>query len=83
MKRTKALESTAIHEAGHAVMAWRLGVRTKTLSIIPGPGTLGHHLRRAYFTGINPEKSNAPPSAAPFGKHGPGVFRWPGRTTEV
>ena len=38
MRRTKALESTAYHEAGHAVAAQRHGMRTKRLSIVPEPG---------------------------------------------
>ena len=35
MKQTKALESIAYHEAGHAVAAWDCNVRIKALSIIP------------------------------------------------
>ncbi len=55
MKRTKALQSTACHEAGHAVAAWRLGVRTKSLSIIPKVDSLGQHVHHPYLGGINLE----------------------------
>ena len=60
MKRTKALESTAYHEAGHAVAAWRYGVRTKRLSIVPEPSFAGQHVRHPYFGGINQEWGSSP-----------------------
>ncbi len=62
MRRTKALESTAYHEAGHAVAAWKLGVRTKKLSIVPdaADGSLGSHQHSPYFTGINLEFDDSP-----------------------
>lgn len=42
-KRTqKSLEATAYHEAGHAVIAWREGIKIKEISIVPDKKTLGH-----------------------------------------
>ncbi|MHA1554171.1 MAG: hypothetical protein ACTSU0_07150 [Alphaproteobacteria bacterium] len=60
MKRTKALESAAYHEAGHAVAAWRCRVRTKSLSIVPEPDSAGRHIRHPYFGGINLEIDSSP-----------------------
>lgn len=59
---TKALQSVAYHEAGHAVVAWRFGVRTKRLSIIPdeAAGSAGRLQHEPYFTGINPEFDSSP-----------------------
>lgn len=37
-------ESTAIHEAGHAVLPFRLGFTPAVVSIMPRPGTDGHML---------------------------------------
>lgn len=34
MKRTRLLESVAFHEAGHAVVAWTVGVRLRELSMV-------------------------------------------------
>ena len=36
MKRTKKLEATAYHEAGHDIVGWRLGLRLKSATIVPG-----------------------------------------------
>jgi ATP-dependent Zn protease len=60
MKRTKALESAAYHEAGHAVAAWHCRVRTKSLSIIPELDSAGRHIRHPYFGGINLEIDSSP-----------------------
>ena len=62
MKLTKALESTAYHEAGHAVAAWNVHVRAESISIIPDPnnGSLGRHIGRPYFTGMRPDLDNSP-----------------------
>ena len=60
MKRTKELESIAYHEAGHAVVAWRVGVKAKSLSIIPEPGSKGRYIHKPYFTDINPEYDTSP-----------------------
>lgn len=40
-KPSKSLQSTAYHEAGHAVIAWRNKVRIISLSIIPEEGLFG------------------------------------------
>jgi hypothetical protein len=61
---SKMLESTAYHEAGHAVAAYDVRLRTKALSIVPNDGenTLGHHIGRPYFTGMpHPDISEIPP----------------------
>ena len=42
MKRTKALESTAYHEAGHAVIARVLGLTCGQVSIIADDDSAGH-----------------------------------------
>jgi ATP-dependent Zn protease len=34
-------ESTAYHEAGHAIVTWRLGRKVSRVSIVPGKGFLG------------------------------------------
>jgi hypothetical protein len=39
---TKRIESTAYHEAGHAVKAIEYRRRFKYVTVIPGDGTLGH-----------------------------------------
>ena len=60
MKRNKALESIAYHEAGHAVVAWRVGVEAKSLSIISEPGSKGRYIHKPYFTDITPEYDTSP-----------------------
>ena len=60
MKRTKALESVAYHEAGHAVAAWHVRVRTTALSIVPDEDAKGFHAHRPYFGGINLEYDDSP-----------------------
>jgi ATP-dependent Zn protease len=59
-RRTKALESTAYHEAGHAVAAYAHGVRTKALSIVPDGDSKGRHEQHPYFGGINLEFDSSP-----------------------
>lgn len=51
---TKALISTAYHEAGHAAVAIKLGVRVKRLSIISSDGAMGQVQHSPYLTGIDP-----------------------------
>ena len=41
MKRTKALEAVAYHEAGHAVMCWCEGIGLKRVSIVPSKDFTG------------------------------------------
>ena len=38
---TKALQSTAYHEAGHAVMCWHEGIGIRAISIVRGGGKRG------------------------------------------
>ncbi len=51
MKRIKALESTAHHEAGHAVAAYQLGQPIKSVTIIPDDDSLGSVSTGPYFSG--------------------------------
>ncbi len=62
MNPTKALQSTAYHEAGHAVAAWDVLVRAKSLSIIPdlSDGSLGRHITGPYFTNMRPDLDHSP-----------------------
>ena len=60
MKRTKKLESTAYHEAGHAVAAHWLGIRTKHLSILPDDDSEGRHAHVPYFSGMHPDYDSSP-----------------------
>ena len=41
MKPNKRLLATAYHEAGHAVMNWKLGIHNKTVTIIPDSKFIG------------------------------------------
>lgn len=60
-KRSKAeLRRTAVHEAGHAVAAFKVGMRTKALSIVADGESLGHHRPHPYFAGVNPELDGSP-----------------------
>ena len=51
MKRIKALESTAYHEAGHAVAAYQLGQLVKSATIIPNDDLFGSVSTDPYFSG--------------------------------
>lgn len=60
MKQTKAIESIAYHEAGHAVAAHAHKVRTKAVTIVPADGSLGRLENQPYFKDINIEYDNSP-----------------------
>ena len=51
MKRIKALESTAYHEAGHAVAAYQVGQLIKSVTIIPDDDSSGSVSTGPYFSG--------------------------------
>ena len=51
MKRTKKLEATAHHEAGHAVAAYQLGQLIKSVTIIPDDDSYGSVSTGPYFSG--------------------------------
>jgi len=55
MKITKALQSTAYHEAGHAVVAWREGIRVNSISIVPEKDSQGHTSHANPLRGLNLE----------------------------
>ena len=49
MKRTKALEAIAYHEAGHAVTCWHQHIGLKHLSIVPGEDWTGQIVHDRVF----------------------------------
>ena len=55
MKRTKRLEATAYHEAGHAVAAWRLGLEIPELTIIATEGAAGSATHTSPLWGVDRE----------------------------
>ena len=61
MKRTKKLEATAHHEAGHAFDKFRFDMKMTRVSIVPDPdtNTSGHVLFKRGFTSRDAEKFNA------------------------
>ena len=61
-RKSKALEATAYHEAGHAVMAWFLNVRVDKVSISPERDSLGHCSHEKIVRGRNPELDDSPRS---------------------
>ena len=60
MKRTKPLEATAYHEAGHAVASWHLGIRVTSATIVPEGTMLGSVSHADPLKGINIEYDNTP-----------------------
>src|SRR5260370_34859100 len=55
MKKKSALyHPTAYHEAGHAVMAYFLGVRLKKVTIIPNKDYVGSVLHEKVVRGLGP-----------------------------
>lgn len=53
--KTILLEATAYHEAGHAVVAWRIGMKFRRVTIEPDGGSLGHMLHAKHPKWFNPE----------------------------
>ena len=53
MRQTKVLESTAYHEAGHAMMAWHEGLRINEISIVPDDDSSGRILHANPLRGIH------------------------------
>jgi hypothetical protein len=49
----------ALHEAAHAAVATALGIRLEEVSVIPGPGTLGHCRYRRDATGAAPRSDTS------------------------
>ena len=60
MKRTKALESTAHHEAGHAFDKFRFDMKMTRVRIVPDldTNTSGHVLFKPGFTSRDADKIN-------------------------
>ena len=59
MKRTKALRSTAYHEAGHAVMAWHEGLSINEISIVPDHKSSGRIIHANPLRGIHLDMDNS------------------------
>ncbi len=53
-------ERTAYHEAGHAVIAHRCGVRFSYVTIVPGEHSLGHLLHHKWSRRFAPEVTLTP-----------------------
>jgi hypothetical protein len=60
------IESTAYHEAGHAVVAWLQGVGLSRASIVLEPGRHGHVRHHWMFGGMPPPDSVLPGASAKF-----------------
>lgn len=60
IRRTKALESTAYHEAGHAAAVHKHQIRTKVLSIVPDETSTGRIEHHPYFGAIDLEYDLSP-----------------------
>lgn len=59
--RRMSPERTAYYEAGHAVMAWKLRKKFKSVTIIRAGDTLGHMTHpKSYFKNFNPELDSSP-----------------------
>ncbi len=59
MRRTKVLESTAYHEAGHAMMAWHEGLWINEISIVPDDDSSGRILHANPLRGIQLDIDNS------------------------
>lgn len=60
-RKKKPSRSTAIHEAGHAVIARHLGIGFRYVTVQPSEDALGHMIRFPSFTGENsPEWDSSP-----------------------
>jgi hypothetical protein len=53
--KSAARRPIAYHEAGHAVIAWHLGVRVRSLTIVPDEATLGRCHHASLIRGRYPE----------------------------
>jgi hypothetical protein len=51
---SRRLTATAHHEAGHGVAAWRLGVRTRRITILPDGEVAGMHEFEGYLRRARP-----------------------------
>lgn len=57
---SRALQSVAHHEAGHAVVNWKEGVPVTSVSIIPKEDSVGHIISRHILHEINVEWDDSP-----------------------
>ena len=53
------IQAIAYHEAGHAVTAWRIGLKFRYVTIKPDDDSLGHLKHRKVPRSFNPEISNS------------------------
>ena len=59
-RQNRTRERTAYHEAGHAVIAHRCGVRFAYVTIVPGEDSLGHLLHHKWSRGFAPAVTVTP-----------------------
>lgn len=57
---TAARSATAYHEAGHAVMAWKLGIALKKVTIVPDEDSAGSCYHAKIVRGRYPECDDSP-----------------------
>ncbi len=54
------VRATALHEAGHAVVAWDQRIRIDSVSVIPDENSEGRVLHDHGMAGYNPDSDNSP-----------------------
>ncbi len=57
-----SLRATAHHEAGHAVAAFHVGVKTRAILLFARDGSPGRHSIRSYLAGMRPGLGSSPRS---------------------
>ena len=64
MRNTKALQSTAFHEAGHAVISWALEYEVYELTIVPSEDKAGLVKYQNPLLGVPLDRDNSPNAVA-------------------
>jgi len=59
-KAVQSLRSAAYHEAGHAVAAFQMGLKTKAILLIAKDGSPGRHSLRSYIGGMSRNLGRGP-----------------------
>ena len=65
----KQLEATAFHEAGHAVRAYRYGIKIKSVTIKPDETSLGKMIADGLLKGLRPDIEITPGARNKMEKH--------------